>query len=150
MNAFLSSVPLVIAGIAIAAAVTIVFRARERSRAWNSGLVAEARCPDVHTTRHRSDDRLRTARHFVFEFTPDEGRTVRFEEEDLPGTVLAGDVVPVTSGPVHDFRGKTTPSGDSSAKPPPTRARSRWSPHEGRSGHRPRGRPEGATPRAGH
>ncbi|MER5492938.1 DUF3592 domain-containing protein [Streptomyces sp. NPDC002490] len=111
MNAFLSSVPLVIAGIAIAAAVAIVFRARERSRAWNSGLVAEARCLDVHTTRHRSDDRSRTVRHFVFEFTTDEGRTVRFEEEDLPGTILAGDVVSVHFRPRSRLPGEDDPIG---------------------------------------
>ncbi|MFD8940099.1 DUF3592 domain-containing protein [Streptomyces sp. NPDC059578] len=92
---FFYAAPLLIAGVAVAIAVTTVLRARERSQAWSSGLVAEARCLRIYTSTHRSDSGSRTVRHFVFEFTTAEGRTVRFEEEDLPGTIIEDDFVPV-------------------------------------------------------
>ncbi|MFD7547379.1 DUF3592 domain-containing protein [Streptomyces sp. NPDC059816] len=92
---FFYAAPFFIACVAVVGAVMAVRRGRERSQAWNSGLVAEARCLRIYTTTHRHNNGSRTVRHFVFEFTTAEGRTVRFEEEDLPGTIVEDDFVPV-------------------------------------------------------
>ncbi|MFE9659928.1 DUF3592 domain-containing protein [Streptomyces sp. NPDC005955] len=92
---FFYAVPLVIAGGAVAAGVMTVRRGQERSRAWNSGLVAEAECLRVYTTTRRTENGSYTTHHFVFEFTTAEGVTVRFEEAGLSTTIVQGDVVPV-------------------------------------------------------
>ncbi|MGW2710298.1 DUF3592 domain-containing protein [Streptomyces argyrophyllae] len=87
---------LMLAGIG-SAAYLLVRRARRISRTWAHGLTAEARCLRMFTTTSGGggDTSVRTTVHHVYEFTTREGRTVRFEEEDGPTTVLEGDVVTV-------------------------------------------------------
>ncbi|GGW20442.1 DUF3592 domain-containing protein [Streptomyces capoamus] len=79
------------------AAFLLVRRARRISRTWAHGLTAQARCLRMFTTTSGGggDTSVHTTVHHVYEFTTREGRTVRFEEEDGPATVLEGDVVTV-------------------------------------------------------
>lgn len=91
----------VIPGLILAAAVFVAYRVVRRSlqvrRAWNSGLTAEGRCLRMFTTTHGGgrDSSVSTTLHHVYEFTARDGRTVRFEEEDGPATIVEGDVVTV-------------------------------------------------------
>ncbi|AEY89601.1 DUF3592 domain-containing protein [Streptomyces olivaceoviridis] len=87
---------LMIAGFAFAAYL-LVRRARRLRRTWTHGLTAEARCLRMFTTTSGGggDTSVHTTVHHVYEFTTREGRTVRFEEEDGPATVLEGDFVTV-------------------------------------------------------
>ncbi|WAZ21985.1 hypothetical protein STRCI_003197 [Streptomyces cinnabarinus] len=65
-------------------------------RAWNSGMTAEGRCLRVYTTTYGGDNgRVHTTLHHVYEFMTKDGRTIRFEEEDGPGTTIEGDFVTV-------------------------------------------------------
>ncbi|WP_208117254.1 DUF3592 domain-containing protein [Streptomyces sp. NBC_00582] len=98
MDVFFLIVPsIMIAGI-LFAMYTVISRSRRATRAWGSGLTAEARCLRTYTTtrtgggEHR---RVTTVLHHVYEFTTREGRAVRFEEENGPGTTLEGDIVTV-------------------------------------------------------
>ncbi|GGS46993.1 DUF3592 domain-containing protein [Streptomyces cinerochromogenes] len=79
------------------AAYLLVRRARRISRTWAHGLTAEARCLRMYTTTSGGggDTSVHTTLHHVYEFTTRDGRTVRFEEEDGPATVLEGDFVTV-------------------------------------------------------
>ncbi|MEW2389665.1 DUF3592 domain-containing protein [Streptomyces venezuelae] len=76
-------------------AAQVVRRSTQLSRAWNSGLTAEARCLRTYTTTSGSDDSVSTTLHHVYEFLTHEGRSVRFEEEDGPATTVEGDIVTV-------------------------------------------------------
>lgn len=95
MEVFFYIVPtLMIAGVLFAA--SRLFKRAQRIRsAWNSGLTAEARCLRTYTTTSGGggDTSVSTTLHHVYEFTTREGRTVRFEEENGPGTILEGDIV---------------------------------------------------------
>ncbi|NGO79323.1 DUF3592 domain-containing protein [Streptomyces sp. YC504] len=95
MDFFFYAVPLLMIAVLVGAAVKLVGRDRQLRAAWSSGLTAEARCLRFYTTTRRSDDSTTTTRHHVFEFVTRDGRTVRFEEENGPATILEGDVVPV-------------------------------------------------------
>jgi len=96
MEAFFYVVPLLMIGIVSFAAYTVIRRARDVSRAWNSGLTAEARCLRAYTTTSGGGERsVRTTLHHVYEFATREGRTVRFDETDGPGTTIEGDIVTV-------------------------------------------------------
>ncbi|BBC33482.1 hypothetical protein SGFS_047760 [Streptomyces graminofaciens] len=83
--------------IAILFAAAHVVRGSLRLRsAWNSGQTAEGRCLRTFTTtRGGGETRVYTVRHHVFEFTAQDGRPVRFEEEGCPATILEGDFVTV-------------------------------------------------------
>ncbi|MFF9769808.1 DUF3592 domain-containing protein [Streptomyces sp. NPDC053086] len=87
---------LMLAGFAYAAYL-LVHRARRINRTWTHGLTAEARCLRMYTTTSGGggDTSVHTTLHHVYEFTTRDGRTVRFEEEDGPATVLEGDFVTV-------------------------------------------------------
>ena len=86
---------IMIAGLLLAA-FTVVGRAQRVSRAWDSGLTAEARCLRSYTTNSGGGDTMvSTTLHHVYEFTTREGRTVRFEEANGPGTTIEGDIVTV-------------------------------------------------------
>ncbi|NEB04743.1 DUF3592 domain-containing protein [Streptomyces sp. SID13726] len=64
--------------------------------AWNSGLTAEARCLRTYTTTSGGGDSMvSTTLHHVYEFTTQDGRVVRFEEEGGPGSTVEGDIVTV-------------------------------------------------------
>lgn len=89
------ALPGIIALGALFAATQVVRRSTELSRAWNSGLTAEARCLRTYTTTSGSDDSISTTLHHVYEFLTREGRSVRFEEENGPATTLEGDIVTV-------------------------------------------------------
>lgn len=75
----------------------VLRRSLQIRSAWNSGLTAEGRCLRVFTTTHGggNDTSVSTTLHHVYEFTARDGRTVRFEEEDGPATILEGDFVTV-------------------------------------------------------
>ncbi|MER5430879.1 DUF3592 domain-containing protein [Streptomyces sp. NPDC002588] len=98
MDIFFLIVPsIMIVGI-LFAMYTVISRSRRVSRAWGSGLTAEARCLRTYTTTGTSGGehhRVTTTLHHVYEFTTREGAAVRFEEENGPGTVLEGDIVTV-------------------------------------------------------
>ncbi|MHC5908106.1 DUF3592 domain-containing protein [Streptomyces sp. S6] len=93
-------------------AVVVIRRSRRITLAWNSGLTAEGRCLRTYTTtssgggEHRH---IRTTLHHVYEFTARDGRTVRFEEENGPGTVIEGDFVTVHYTPEHPERATALP-----------------------------------------
>jgi hypothetical protein len=94
--AFFYVVPLLIIGIVSFAAFTVIRRARDVSSAWSSGLTAEARCLRTYTTTSGGgDSSVHTTLHHVYEFATREGRVVRFDETDGPGTTLEGDIVTV-------------------------------------------------------
>ncbi|SEQ33231.1 Protein of unknown function [Streptomyces sp. yr375] len=97
MEAFFYIVPsLMIAGL-LFGVLNIVRRSRRVARAWGGGLTAEARCLRSYTTTSggAGDTSVHTTLHHVYEFTTREGRTVRFEEENGPGTIIEGDIVVV-------------------------------------------------------
>ncbi|WP_340378788.1 DUF3592 domain-containing protein [Streptomyces sp. SS7] len=98
MDIFFLIVPSIMIMGVLFAMYTVISRARRVSRAWGSGLTAEARCLRTYTTTRTSTGehrRVTTVLHHVYEFTTREGRTVRFEEENGPGTILEGDIVTV-------------------------------------------------------
>ncbi|WP_217208361.1 DUF3592 domain-containing protein [Streptomyces sp. AC550_RSS872] len=99
MEAFASFfyiVPIIMIAIVSLAMVAVIRRSLRVSRAWSSGLTAEARCLRTYTTtRGGGDSSVRTALHHVYEFTTRDGRGVRFEEEGGPGTIVEGDIVTV-------------------------------------------------------
>jgi hypothetical protein len=86
-------------------------RARRISRTWSHGLTAEGRCLRMFTTTSGGggDTSVRTTVHHVYEFTTPEGRTVRFEEENGPATVLEGDFVTVRYLPEQPQRATALP-----------------------------------------
>ncbi|MGJ5755616.1 uncharacterized protein DUF3592 [Streptomyces puniciscabiei] len=86
-------------------------RARRISRTWSQGLTAEGRCLRMFTTTSGGggDTSVRTTVHHVYEFTTHEGRTVRFEEENGPATVLEGDFVTVRYLPEQPQRATALP-----------------------------------------
>jgi hypothetical protein len=94
MDAMFYAIPALIIVVLLCAAVAVVRRARATSRAWSSGLTAEARCLRTYTTTSGGGEtRVTTRLNHVYEFTTREGRAVRFEERGGPGTVVEGDIV---------------------------------------------------------
>lgn len=111
MELFFYAIPvLMIAGCGFAAYL-LLRRARRLSRTWAHGLTAEARCLRMFTTTSGGggDTSVRTTVHHVYEFATHEGRTVRFEEEDGPATVLEGDFVTVRYLPEQPSRATALP-----------------------------------------
>ncbi|MET7704244.1 DUF3592 domain-containing protein [Streptomyces sp. NPDC005485] len=95
MELFFYLVPiLMIAGVLFGAG-RLLLRAQRIRSAWNSGLTAPARCLRTYTTTSGGggDTSVSTTLHHVYEFATREGRTVRFEETNGPGTILEGDTV---------------------------------------------------------
>lgn len=89
-------VPTLMIAVVSCAVVAVIRRSVRVSRAWNSGLTAEARCLRTYTTTSGGgDSSVRTTLHHVYEFTTRDGRGVRFEEPGGPGTTLEGDIVTV-------------------------------------------------------
>ncbi|MER6786457.1 DUF3592 domain-containing protein [Streptomyces sp. NPDC000658] len=96
MEAFFYLVPTVMAVGLLLGMSRVLVRSRRIARAWNSGLTAEARCLRSYTTASGGGDTMiSTTLHQIFEFTTRDGRVVRFEEVDGPGTILEGDIVTV-------------------------------------------------------
>jgi hypothetical protein len=97
MDLMFYAVPTLIMAGVLFMAYRVVRRWLQLRSAWNSGLTAEGRCLRMYTTTHggANDTRVRTTLHHVYEFTARDGRVVRFEEEDGPGTVVEGDFVTV-------------------------------------------------------
>lgn len=87
---------LIMAGVLLVAS-QVIRRSLQLRRAWNSGLTAEARCLRTYTTTSggSGDTSVSTTLHHVYEFTARDGRTIRFEEENGPGTTVEGDIVVV-------------------------------------------------------
>lgn len=108
------------------AAYLLVRRARRISRTWAHGLTAEARCLRMYTTTSGGggDTSVHTTLHHVYEFTARDGRTVRFEEEDGPATVLEGDFVTVRYLPELPERATARPRRAEGSPPAPA---SGWS-----------------------
>ncbi|MEU1851781.1 DUF3592 domain-containing protein [Streptomyces sp. NPDC019990] len=96
MDVLFYIVPTLMIAVASCAVVAVIRRSARVSRAWSSGLTAEARCLRTYTTTSGGGDRpVRTTLHHVYEFTTPDGRGVRFEERGGPGTILEGDTVTV-------------------------------------------------------
>ncbi|MFJ3302599.1 DUF3592 domain-containing protein [Streptomyces sp. NPDC086549] len=97
MDAMFYGIPVIIMTVALVAAYRMVRRSLQLRSAWNSGLTAKARCLRMFTTTHggANDTSVHTTLHHVYEFTARDGRSVRFEEEDGPATVVEGDFVTV-------------------------------------------------------
>ncbi|MGP3983309.1 hypothetical protein [Streptomyces sp. KR80] len=90
------SVPGLMAALGLWVAARTVLHHQRLRAAWGSGLTAEARCLRAYTTTSRGGEHhVHTTQHHVYEFTDRAGRTVRFEEQDGPGTTVEGDVVVV-------------------------------------------------------
>ncbi|MGW0206216.1 DUF3592 domain-containing protein [Streptomyces sp. NPDC003233] len=108
---FFYAVPTVmIAGFGYSA-FRLMRRAWRIGRTWAHGLTAEGRCLRMYTTTRGGggDTSVRTTLHHVYEFTTREGRTVRFEEEDGPATVMEGDCVTVRYLPEQPQRATARP-----------------------------------------
>jgi len=97
MDAFFYLIPGLIMAGALFMASRVLRRWLQLRSAWNSGLTAEARCLRMYTTTHggSGDTQVRTTLHHVYEFTTQDGRVIRFEEEGGPGTTVEGDIVTV-------------------------------------------------------
>ncbi|TXS40581.1 DUF3592 domain-containing protein [Streptomyces sp. uw30] len=97
MDVIFYVVPGLIMAVALFMAYRVVRRSLQMRSAWNSGLTAQGRCLRMYTTTHggSGDSRVHTTLHHVYEFTTHDGRPIRFEEEDGPGTTVEGDVVTV-------------------------------------------------------
>ncbi|MEU9660993.1 hypothetical protein [Streptomyces chartreusis] len=97
MDVIFYAVPGLIMAVALFMAYRVVYRSFQMRSAWNSGLTAQARCLRMYTTSHGGggDTRVYTTLHHVYEFLTHDGRLVRFEEEDGPGTTVEGDFVTV-------------------------------------------------------
>ncbi|MCX5090490.1 DUF3592 domain-containing protein [Streptomyces sp. NBC_00365] len=97
MDVFFYAVPGLIMAVAISMAVAVIRRSLDMNRAWSSGLTAEARCLRSFTTTSGGggDTSVSTTLHHVYEFRARDGRTVRFEEENGPATIIEGDIVTV-------------------------------------------------------
>ncbi|MEV0244209.1 DUF3592 domain-containing protein [Streptomyces sp. NPDC050674] len=92
---------LIMAGVLVMA-YCVLRRWLQIRSAWDSGLTAQARCLRTYTTTHGGGDTsVSTTLHHVYEFSAHDGRVIRFEEENGPGTILEGDLVTVyyTDGP---------------------------------------------------
>ncbi|MEV6834254.1 DUF3592 domain-containing protein [Streptomyces sp. NPDC051133] len=105
------TVPILMIGGLGFAAFLLVRRARRIGRTWSQGLTAEGRCLRMFTTTSGGggDASVRTSVHHVYEFTTQDGRTVRFEEEGGPATVLEGDFVTVRYLPEQPQRATALP-----------------------------------------
>ncbi|WP_329410293.1 DUF3592 domain-containing protein [Streptomyces sp. NBC_00704] len=96
MEAFFYIIPGIMAAGLLFVMSRVLVKSRRIDRAWASGLTAEARCLRAYTTLSGGGDTsIGTTLHQVFEFTTRDGRVVRFEEVDGPGTILEGDIVTV-------------------------------------------------------
>ncbi|MCQ9185814.1 DUF3592 domain-containing protein [Streptomyces sp. IBSBF 2953] len=96
MEAFFYVVPGIMAAGLLFAMSRVLIKSRRFTRAWSSGLTAEARCLRAYTTLSGGGDTaIGSTLRQVFEFTTRDGRVVRFEEVDGPGTILEGDIVTV-------------------------------------------------------
>lgn len=106
MEALFYIAPLLIIAVVVIGAVSVIRRSRQVNSAWSSGLTAEARCLRTYTTTSggAGDTMVSTTLHHVYEFTTREGRTVRFEERNGPGTTLEGDIVTVHYAADHPER----------------------------------------------
>ncbi|MER7928894.1 DUF3592 domain-containing protein [Streptomyces sp. NPDC096057] len=105
MEALFYVIPLLMIALAVAGGVGVVRGSRRVSSAWGSGLTAEGRCLRTYTTTSGGGDTMvSTTLHHVYEFTTREGSTVRFEEQNGPGTVLEGDIVTIHYTAEHPER----------------------------------------------
>jgi hypothetical protein len=105
MEALFYVIPLLMITLVVFGAVAVVRRSRRVSSAWNSGLTAEGRCLRTYTTTSGGGETMvSTSLHHVYEFMTREGRTVRFEERNGPGTTLEGDIVTVHYAADHPER----------------------------------------------
>ncbi|MGX9887040.1 hypothetical protein [Streptomyces sp. NPDC002276] len=106
MEALFYVIPVLIIVVVLCGAVAVIRRALTTSRAWNSGLTAEARCLRTYTTTSGGigDTSVTTRLNHVYEFTTREGRAVRFEERGGSGTVVEGDFVTVYYAADHPER----------------------------------------------
>jgi hypothetical protein len=96
-------VALLIALVPLAMIVKVVVRVHWIRLALNGPHRAEARCVRIYTTHstshHDGHSYRSSSRHYVFEFTAEDGRPVRFEDADAPSTTLEGDYVSVAYVP---------------------------------------------------
>ncbi|MGW6025753.1 DUF3592 domain-containing protein [Streptomyces sp. NPDC055099] len=97
MEFFFYAVPTLMGALMIAMAVAVIKRHQRLREAWESGLTAQGRCLRTYTTtsRHGDNHHISTTLHHVYEFTLPTGRSIRFEEQNGPGTIIEGDVVTV-------------------------------------------------------
>ncbi|KUM90405.1 MULTISPECIES: hypothetical protein [Streptomyces] len=112
MDVFFYLAPSLIMAVALLGAWLVVRRWLRMRSAWNSGLTAWGRCLRVYTTTHGGGDtRVRTRLHHVYEFTTQDGRVVRFEEDGGPGTTVEGDSVTVHYAAGQDVVATAHPRG---------------------------------------
>lgn len=97
MEILFNLVPLFVLAGTVFVAVSVTRRSRQVGRAWRSGLTAEARClrSYTRTSGGTGDTSARTTLYHVYEFTTRDGRSVRFEEGNGPGTIVEGDIITV-------------------------------------------------------
>ncbi|MFF1438337.1 DUF3592 domain-containing protein [Streptomyces sp. NPDC058295] len=102
MEAFFYLVPSIMIVGLLFGVFGVVRRSRRVARAWGGGLTAQARCLRSYTTTSGGGDTMvGTTLHHVYEFTTREGRAVRFEEANGPGTTIEGDLVTVHYAAEH-------------------------------------------------
>ncbi|WP_427922257.1 DUF3592 domain-containing protein [Streptomyces sp. cg40] len=105
MEALFYAVPVLLIALVSFLAFKVIRRSQQVNSAWSSGLTAEARCLRTYTTTSGGGDTMvSTTLHHVYEFMTREGRTVRFEEGNGPGTTLEGDIVTVYYAADHPER----------------------------------------------
>ncbi|MEU9453762.1 DUF3592 domain-containing protein [Streptomyces sp. NPDC048277] len=96
MEALFYILPGMFVVVGVVGVVRTLRRSSEISRAWRHGRTAEARCLRSYTTTSGGGETsVTTTLHHVYEYRTAEGRVVRFEETNGPGTVLEGDFVTV-------------------------------------------------------
>ncbi|WP_328496133.1 DUF3592 domain-containing protein [Streptomyces sp. NBC_00414] len=113
MDLFFYALPGLIAAAMLFLASRVIRRSLQLRRIWNSGLTAEARCLRTYTTTSggSGDSSVHTTLHHVYEFTARDGRSIRFEEEDGPGTIVEGDLVVVYYAEGEMVRATARPPG---------------------------------------
>ncbi|MFF7449160.1 MULTISPECIES: hypothetical protein [unclassified Streptomyces] len=105
MDLIFYAVPGLILAVVVFLASRVLRRSMQLRSAWNSGLTAEGRCLRTFTTMHGGahDTSVHTTLHHVYEFTARDGRTIRFEEEDGPATIVQGDFVTIHYAEGHEI-----------------------------------------------
>ncbi|MCT9010340.1 DUF3592 domain-containing protein [Streptomyces rhizosphaerihabitans] len=100
----------------VAMAVSVVKRVRWRTRAQRHGLRTEGRCIRIDTVRRTGGGHAPSLRrYFLFEFTTQDGRQVRFEDV-APNSTMPGDFFTVSYLPERPDKATVALPGDRRAQ----------------------------------
>ncbi|MEU5537107.1 DUF3592 domain-containing protein [Streptomyces sp. NPDC020362] len=91
MGAFFNICMTAMLAIIVLTAVGLVRRTQQRRAAWASGLTAQARVVRAWTTTHMVNNVARRVQWHEYDYTTQDGRTVRFKESGGPRERATGD-----------------------------------------------------------